>query len=63
VALGQPPEGRTYTLSSVGVLRVPTLRLWYWKVFIVLSCVAYFFIPPVTMGYLARLHESAELKP
>jgi hypothetical protein len=28
-----------------------------WKVFVALSCLAYGFIPPVTLNYLERLHE------
>ena len=31
-----------------------------WKALIAISCVLYYFVPPVTLRYLVRLHETAE---
>jgi hypothetical protein len=31
-----------------------------WKALIAVSCVLYYFVPPVTLRYLVRLHETAE---
>ena len=44
---------------AVAILALSPLW-WYWKVFLSLSCAAYFFIPPLTLRYLIRLHQSAE---
>ena len=39
------------------VIAMPLLLLW--KLLIIASCIAYFFIPPITLRYLIRLHESS----
>ena len=31
-----------------------------WKALIAVSCVLYYFVPPITLRYLVRLHETAE---
>ena len=49
-------------LAITVAIALDTPLLWYWKVFIVLSSIAYGFIPPTTMRYLVRLHQSSELK-
>jgi hypothetical protein len=40
-----------------------TPLLVLWKLLVVASCVAYWFIPPGTLRYLVHLHESRESRP
>jgi uncharacterized membrane protein HdeD (DUF308 family) len=48
-----------YAVQGISLL---LLLVWsplasLWKIFLLVSCAAYFVIPPLTLRYLARLHD------
>jgi hypothetical protein len=47
-------------VCTTGLLLTPLAPLW--KVFIVLSALAYYFVPPTTARYLRQLHDEAEVR-
>lgn len=49
-------------LVAVAIAASTPLEFW-WKLLVVVSCIAYLPIPPVTWRYLENLHEPKESQP
>jgi hypothetical protein len=47
-------------LCTICLILTPLAPLW--KVFITLSALAYYFVPPITARYLRQLHDEAEVR-
>jgi hypothetical protein len=50
----------TFQVALCLILLAYAPLLAVWKALIAISCVLYYFVPPVTLRYLVRLHETAE---